>query len=273
MTTIRSSIRLPGIAAGIQTNDPAFAQHLGKLFDLSPPVLLSDTPIVYEAAKGENRWTVSHRDERLYEGDDLDAAIIALYGHLYEWFVPRSKHFLLHAGVVGRGDEGVVFVGAQESGKSTLTAVFVANGWRALSDDVGALDPNARRVFPYPRHLLLRPDTLRRNPYLADSLEILHQLDAYGELVFVSRPRRPTQPTAAHLSMIVFPRWAQETYAERLSPGAAAVRLMDNSLNLRFLGYRGVQMASTVARECPAFALSVKDPMDAVSLVQSIHSV
>ena len=272
MTMISSCIRLPGIAAGIQSNDPDFARHLGKLFDLSPPVSLSDTQIVYKAAKAESHWTVSYQDERLYVGDDLDAAIIALYGHLYEWFVPQSRHFLLHAGVVGRGDEGVVFVGAQESGKSTLTAVFAANGWRALSDDVGALDSDARRVFPYPRHLLLRPETLRRNPYLADALEVLHQLDAYGELVFVSRPRRPTQPTAAHLGMIVFPRWAQETYAERLSPGAAAVRLMDNSLNLRFLGYRGVQMTSTIARECPAFALYVKEPMDAVSLVQSIHT-
>ena len=272
MTMISSCIRLPGIAAGIQTNDPAFARHLGKLFDLSPPVSLSESQIVYEAAKAENHWTVSHRDERLYVGGDLDAAIVALYGHLYEWFVPRSQHFLVHAGVVSQGDEAVIFVGAQESGKSTLTSVFVANGWRALSDDVGALDSNVRRVFPYPRHLLLRPETLRRNPYLADALEILHQLDAYGELVFVTRPRRFTQPKPARLSMIVFPRWAQEAYAERLAPAVAAVRLMDNSLNLRFLGYRGVQMASAIARECPAFDLYVKDPMDAVSLVQSIHT-
>jgi hypothetical protein len=47
---------------------------------------------------------------------------------------------------------------------------------------------------------------------------------------------------------------------------------MDNSLNLRFLAYRGVRMATTIARECPSFCLSVKDPLDAVSLVHSIHT-
>lgn len=72
-----------------------------------------------------------------------------------------EDHLLLHAGAVVRGGAGFVLPAAPGSGKTTLVLSLVKGGWRFLSDEVACLAQEGAMVMPFPRRLVLRPDTRR----------------------------------------------------------------------------------------------------------------
>ncbi len=88
-------------------------------------------------------------------------------GYVYEILLNAvlagmRSHFLIHAGVVAHGDQGILLAADSRHGKTTLTAELVRRGFAFLSDDVAALGRVDRRVHPFPRSLRLRPGTLER---------------------------------------------------------------------------------------------------------------
>lgn len=262
---MRVAIRLPGRNLIIASPEPEFFAELAGLLEFSETTKGSAE---FEVEKTGLFWQLRQASTVVHAAQDLNGILIALYGMIYEWYVPRARHFLLHSGLVARDERAAVICGQQECGKSTLTTVAITQGWHALSDDVAAIDTSALQCFSYPRHLLIRPGTLKLNPYVIDSIEIQRTLDVYGDKAYVSKPRQPSTVSTAPVTAIVFPAWStRRTRATRLSAGRAAIRLMDNSLNIRHLGYRGVRMATALARGCPAWELEVKEPRDAIQIL------
>ena len=70
------------------------------------------------------------------------------------------SHLLIHAGVVSRGDQGVILAADSGHGKTTLVLELVRRGFKFLSDEMAALGRADRRVYPFPRSLRVRPGTL-----------------------------------------------------------------------------------------------------------------
>ncbi len=83
--------------------------------------------------------------------------------------VSRHPHVLtLHAALLGRDDRGVLVVGPQESGKSTLATALWRQGWSLLGDDVAVIN-NAAGVSAEaaPRRVSLRSGS---RPLLGEEL-------------------------------------------------------------------------------------------------------
>jgi hypothetical protein len=248
----------------VQSDRREFLAHVARLFAVGG---CAAPDLEYSVSTAADGLIVDRSDGRTHLAESLDSALVTVYGELYEQFVARSGHFLVHAGSVATDRGAFLMPGAQESGKSTLTVVLSCHGGRVISDDVAVIDPEHLTIHPYPRRLLIRPQTFVRNPFTRAAVECLCTLDEYGEVVHVARPVVPPPAEPVPVRAIVFPRWADRTEFIRLSAGETAARLMDNSLNLRLLEQRGVQWASRLARHVPGYALFVADPTEAARLL------
>jgi hypothetical protein len=262
-------VSFPGLTARVRSEHRDILAHIGRLFALGESALAD---VEYSVTSEGEGLTVSRDARELRRGVSLDAALVAIYGELYEQFVSRSTHFLVHAGSVATDRGAFLMPGAQESGKSTLTLVLACQGARAISDDVAVIDPAGLSIYPYPRRLLIRPQTFTLNPFTRAAVECLCTLDEYGELVHIARPVAHPPTGAVPIRAIVFPNWADRTEIVALSSGETAARLLDNSLNLRVLGEQGVLWAARLARCLPGYALAVSDPSEAARLLLSLDA-
>lgn len=264
-----ADIVLPGMVARVSGSE-RFKAELADLFEIGSA---ERADIDYEVIERPGGLAVRHDEHVLFDGDDRDLALIALYADLYERFIASVSLFLLHAGAAVKRGRAIVLPGAQESGKSTLTTLLAARGWSVISDDIAAIDVARMRVAPYPRHMLIRPQTLARNPGAGRGVRLVRMLDAYGELVHVAQPLRRAR-SHADVVLIAFPGWAQDgaTSVVPLSRGQAAASLMDNSVNLRLLGAAGVLLAAQVSRRVPAYRLSTVDPEAAIDRLEQLHA-
>ena len=71
-----------------------------------------------------------------------------------------KTHILFHAGVVERNGVGVIIPAISGSGKSTLSAGLAYNGWRFFSDEFGMLDAASGQLYPYPRPISLKNESI-----------------------------------------------------------------------------------------------------------------
>lgn len=88
-----------------------------------------------------------------------------LVGYTYEGVLNAivasvRSHFLIHAGVVSFGGQGLILAAESGHGKTTLVLELVRRGFKFLSDEMAALGRVDQQVHPFPRSLRIRPGTL-----------------------------------------------------------------------------------------------------------------
>jgi len=179
------------------------------------------------------------------------------------WTIAHRAHawLMLHAGVVARGDRALLMPAYSGVGKSTLTAALMCHGYRLLSDEFCAIDPNAGSVAPLLRPVCLKNDSIAR--------------------IAERRPERPIGPrtegthkgTVAHLApspasvaarkrtarpeFIVFPQY-RAGEAPALEPVAAPrafVKLSGNAFNYSLLGEAGFVALTNLLAQCRVYEL------------------
>jgi len=85
------------------------------------------------------------------------------YEYIYYWILHKIKsHFLIHAGAVSYNDQGIVLAADSMHGKTTTVLKIIERGFKYLSDEIAALGRSDKLLYPFPRSLRIRPDTLRR---------------------------------------------------------------------------------------------------------------
>jgi len=73
----------------------------------------------------------------------------------------EEDYHLIHAGVVSKGNDGIILPATSGMGKTTLVLKLVSSGFKFLSDEVACIDPDRRIVEPFPRKLNIRTDSLK----------------------------------------------------------------------------------------------------------------
>lgn len=169
-------------------------------------------------APGVGASTVSH----LYQNQVLPLAL------------GRQGKLVFHASAVEIGDGAAAFAGASGLGKSTLAASFAGEGFRFLSDDGLALEPEGGGYLALPSHPSIRlwEDSLAalacdgapQAPPLPFTSKA--RLLAGGGVAFCGQPRR--------LRRMYFlgQGEAPEPTIKRLGPGEALIELLKHSFLL-----------------------------------------
>jgi HprK-related kinase A len=70
------------------------------------------------------------------------------------------SRLIVHAAVLVKNDQAIIFPAAPGSGKSTLTAYLSLNGWTLYSDEMAIIDLDKQTVSPLYRPVCLKNDSI-----------------------------------------------------------------------------------------------------------------
>ncbi|SBT05232.1 HPr kinase [Candidatus Accumulibacter aalborgensis] len=182
------------------------------------------------------------------------------------WCVTGYCHTLIsiHAAVLERHGRVLIMPAPPGSGKSTLCAALLLNGWRLLSDEMALLDPRTGLILPAPRPVSLKNQ----------SIEIIRQLAPHA--IFGPLARDTMKGTVAHMRVpsdslaraaepalpgwLIFPRYLPESPARLVARAKSEgfMQLAENSFNQNVHGRPGFEaLSDLVARsDCYDFTYS-----------------
>lgn len=212
----------------------------------------------------------------VWESDRLDQVVPYLEWALNAAALEQlSSAYLLHAGTVAVGDQGVLLAGGSGRGKTTLVAALVHGaGFTYFSDEVAVIEPATRRLLPFAKSLYVRVgsrDALAPFGLPPDAAPRYQQLD--GETAWYIVPNEEWLPQApATPRYIVFPHFVPDAPLE-LSPvtrSAALERLLEQSFNLQMHGAAGIQGLVSLLREVDCYALTFGQLDEAVDALRRL---
>jgi len=196
------------------------------------------------------------------------------------WTIAHRLHawLVLHAGVVARGDRAVLMPAFSGVGKSTLTAALMCSGYRLLSDEFCAIDPEDGSVMP-----VLRPVCLKN-----DSIDVI--VRRWPERPIGPRTEGTHKGTVAHLAptpasvagrrrnarpeFVVFPRYEAGATAtlEPIAASAAFVKLSGNAFNYSLLGEAGFVALTNLLAQCRIYELRYSNFDEAFEHIDSLFA-
>ena len=257
----------------LRTRFPAVAENLLRLYGDYPAWSGTDGDfhIHLRPGTGLARWLKS---QVIFEFDG-QAPFFPLTANqafpMLEWgmnwcITNHIHHYLiLHAGILGQGDRGLILPGAPGSGKSTLAAILMLKGWRLLSDELGLVDTAGDRITAFVRPVSLKNASigLIRKLSASDDFSDTARNTSKGDVchmkpsaLSIEHARRPVKPR-----LILFPTWRDGAALEvtRLTRASALMRLEQQTFNFAVLGEAGFSTLCHLVEHCPAIAVTYGD--------------
>jgi hypothetical protein len=247
----------------LRSNEASLSRLASRFInDFAPEVSDAQPPphLVYSLSKtsgadGRPLFTLDRDDQRLISSDDPGEVLSQLLWAISGDTVERARGYLMvHAGaVVKPNGDAVVILGEAGSGKTTLVAALVQDGFGFLSDEAAAIELRTGLAHPWPRPLGFRPGTrsLERFRSLSDMKISIESHVPIGEIRrgAISGPA----PVRVVIDHVYKPGAA--TRLEPLSRAVGLVRMGSAAPRLRHEGERGLEVLAEVMRGARAYSL------------------
>lgn len=290
LADLRRSLAGPGVwldlgVVSVQVSSDASAlagpmKTVYGAFPFSEGASWADVHVCIQRASGLRRWfhpQVKLQAEGQVPFDPFPAShSLPLMEWGCNWMIGRCCNdlLLLHSGALERDGFALLLPATPGSGKSTLTAALSQRGWRLLSDEFGAYDPDAG-VF----RAVLKPIALKNQ-----SIAVIRQFAPSA--TFGPEFPNTRKGTVAHLAAlpdtvarrhetarpgaVVLPRWeaGSKTRFEPLDPHLHFPALAFNAFNYSLLGEVGFRAVADLVRRCPAWQLVYSDLDDALATIE-----
>lgn len=250
----------------------ALARGLSRLYGDYP--LVEDVFIDFRVAlnsPGIRRW---YRPQVNFSFDGFfpfkplpqDQAF-AMFEWGLNWCIANNAHqyLIVHAAVVEKAGKALILPGTPGSGKSTLCAALVIDGWRLLSDEMALISLARGTVQPIPRPIGLKNASI-------DIIRHAAPMAVFGEVAketakgTVTHMRPPAESVAqAHLSArpawVVFPRYdaASDLELMRMGQSDAFMKMAENAFNYNVLGVEGFRTLGALVEGCQTFQLRYRN--------------
>lgn len=194
------------------------------------------------------------------------------------WCVSTQIHtyLIVHAAVIEKAGRAIVMPAPPGSGKSTLCASLIQEGWRLLSDELALIDLESLEVVPMPRPVGLKNDSIniikRRYPDIV--LGVVSSDTLKGSVCHFKPPKNSIemQHVACPIGWIVFPKYEAGSNTRLITKpkGQAYMEVANNSFNYSALGIRGFNVLKGVIdrAECFSFKYSCLD--EAIEVFKSL---
>jgi hypothetical protein len=262
--------RLLSVNVNLRIGDLAFAERLRWLLEpfiqpklLHESVIIDVGPLEDAVHPDDPWWAYDAQGPDEFVGTK-EAVLNRAVWHVHSLVQKRTADFLLlHASAVARDGTGILLPAARDTGKSTLAAALLREGFRYLSDELGAIDPVTRRAYPFPKRITLDEESLAFFPGLAGRLE---DRTGIGEWLY-QRYARPEDLDSSVsgpvvIGALVFPSMDREGPARLVEmPRAAAVEEMARQcFNLFRYGPRGVKLFADIANDAKSYRLEGGTP-------------
>ena len=236
----------PSVLRSIRDQLPPGSQPAGPEVDRLFSVVTKTPP---DAVSGGSTIELYRNEEKILIAFDMGLLLWTLESEIEICLAETTPHHVfVHAGVVGYEDRAILLPGPSFSGKSTLTAGLVRAGATYYSDEYAVLDEHGL-VHPYARHLSLRdPQT---------SLARKHPTPLLSGRVGV-------HPLPVGLVVIATYRQGAAWAPQPISPGAAMLALLENTMTARHAPQRALEALHSVV-ESALVLQGERDEADALA--------
>ena len=268
LRTVGIFLRIPPFVMHICSPIPVVAEGLHALYPDCEVLSGDDIFADFHVAVKPKRHFL--KTVCVFEMDGFRPFTPLAYGEAYaflewgmNWCVTSYCHtwITVHSAVLERGGRVVVLPAPPGSGKSTLCAALMLNGWRLLSDEMALLDPVSGNVTPSPRPVSLKNESIgvirslapatNFGPVARDTMKgtVCHMRVSPQSLARADEVARP--------AWVVFPQFKREAALHVASrPKAhALVELATNSFNHHVHGRAGFQALAGLVDDCDCYDL------------------
>ena len=203
---------------------------------------------------------------------------------LFEWGLNwciasnSNQYLIIHAAVVERNGQAFIFPGTPGSGKSTLCAALVCHGWRLLSDEMTLLSTSDGLIYPVPRPISLKNESIDVIKKLSPQLVFGQVVNdtAKGTVGHLRPPElsvqsgtKPAQP-----AKLIFPKYkpASETVLTSVSKGSAMLRAAGDCFNYNVLGTQGFESLGALIDQCDCYEFNYSCLDEAIALFTDLSN-
>jgi HprK-related kinase A len=188
--------------------------------------------------------------------------------HCHQWLV-------LHAAVIAKNNRAVIMPAPPGSGKSTLCAGLVGNGWRLLSDELAIIDMDSGKVVPMPRPVGLKNESIDViREFLPDATigPVCHDTRKGTVAHMAASEADSHNRELATPACVVFPKYMPNSDA-MLTPhpkSHAMVHLADNAFNYHIAGLKGFQLLGDIVDAIDAYDFQYSRLEEAVTVFEQL---
>ena len=183
------------------------------------------------------------------------------------WCIATKAHhyLLLHAGTIEKNGKVIIMPAAPGSGKSTLTAALVYNGWRLFSDELGLISLKDELVYPCTRPINLKNDSIDiiKN-YIDGAVFSTIANDTHKGTVSLLKPpkesvERMHEPAALHT--FIFPKYVAGAKAKLtpLNKSEAFQVIIEQSFNYHVLGLEAFELIAKLLNQVECYQFEYSD--------------
>ena len=186
----------------------------------------------------------------------------------------ERRYLLLHAASVERDGRALILTGESGAGTSTIAAWLGEHGWRFMGDEFALLEPEGGMLFPFPRAVSLKNESIDAMRVFVPEERFGPQLE--GTPKGTIRHVRPNAQAVARMTeparpaLILFPRFGHAPEIRPVGPAEGFMRLTQASTNYVAMGQRGFDALTSLVQRCRGLALDYPDGAKAAELVELI---
>jgi len=185
-----------------------------------------------------------------------------------------KTHILFHAGVVEKNGVGVIIPAISGSGKSTLSAGLSYDGWRFFSDEFGMLKAETGELYPYPRPVSLKNESIPvMKEWVGSDAPFSREYEGTpkGTICYLRPPiacleemHKPVRPRA-----VIHPVYNPNAKSDikPLTETMAFFRLVRSSANYGDIGAPAFRALAKIAKECVSCEITYSSLEEGIRLV------
>ena len=185
----------------------------------------------------------------------------------------ESSYVLLHAAAASHDGIGAIFPAGMEAGKTTLVAGLLREGWKYLTDEAAALDPDSLDIQPFAKPLSIDKGSwevladFEPDLDIATSRFVEKQWQVNPGLHFADVHSR-----AVPAGLVIFPQYSRgaATVIEEIRAVEGLLGAMRQTFDFHLRGRRNLEVLAELVRRAGCYRLTVGDLQSACTAVNTV---
>lgn len=255
-----------GTICRIRCSDLDFGRLVHRLFS-DFPRSADETKTVFSVAVYDDSFQVTDDTGAELADGDRDEALMRLLQAVNGRTIEGLASLTVHAGAVAHNGNVLAFPGGAASGKSTLVAACLLQGFTYVTDEAVVIDPVFAELKPYPKPIWLS-DVSRRLLGIDDTQLGVVTSDRFKSPVLAAELGSRVAARPLNLREVVMLDPTDEPSAlEEADPSALAHTILEHAFNRFQEPKEWFHLAADLARGARSWRLQYGNPIEAATLL------